>query len=107
MWRRVNPEERKDVFEDVIFSLAKKEQEQERKQRERNCLYLAKILKRMPAVTFCTTWAEVRENGTFQSGWMEWGGSEILKFSRAPLVQFHHTHKLPMLLFFVFCLFVC
>ena len=26
----MNPEERKDVFEDVIFSLAKKEKEQER-----------------------------------------------------------------------------
>ena len=25
LWRTVNPEERKDVFEDVIFSLAKKE----------------------------------------------------------------------------------
>ncbi len=56
----MNPEERKDVFDDVIFTLAKKEKEQERRQRERNCLYLAKILKRMSAVTFCTTWAEVR-----------------------------------------------
>ena len=25
LWRAVNPEERKDVFEDVTFSLAKKE----------------------------------------------------------------------------------
>lgn len=25
LWKAVNPEERKDVFEDVIFALAKKE----------------------------------------------------------------------------------
>ena len=59
MWKRVHPEERKDVFEDVVFSLAKKEKEQERRQRERNCLYLAKILKRLSGISFCTTWAEV------------------------------------------------
>lgn len=59
MWKRVNAEERKDVFEDVVFSLAKKEKEQERRQRERNCLYLAKILTRMGGVNHRTTWAEV------------------------------------------------
>ena len=25
LWKQVNPEERKDVFEDVVFALAKKE----------------------------------------------------------------------------------
>lgn len=61
MWKRVNAEERKDVFEDVIFSLGKREREQERRQRERNCLYLAKILARMESITHRTTWAEALE----------------------------------------------
>lgn len=59
MWKRVNAEERKDVFEDVVFSLAKKEKEQERRQRERNSLYLAKILTRLGGINYRTTWAEV------------------------------------------------
>ncbi len=64
MWKRVNAEERKDVFEDVVFSLAKKEKEQEKRQRERNCLYLAKILKRMDGVTQRSTWAEASGHGS-------------------------------------------
>lgn len=34
-------------------------QEQERQQRERNCHALAKIFKKMPSITYRTTWAEV------------------------------------------------
>jgi hypothetical protein len=34
-------------------------QELERQQRERNCIYLAKILNSMKNVTYRTTWAEV------------------------------------------------
>ena len=55
----MNPEERKDVFEDVIFFLSKKEKEQEDLQRERNTLYLAKILGRMTSINYRTSWAEV------------------------------------------------
>lgn len=55
----MNSEERKDVFEDVVFFLAKKEKEQERRQRERNCLYLAKLFKRMGGISYRTTWEEV------------------------------------------------
>lgn len=94
LWKVVNPEERKDVFEDVTFALAKKErvrmeaeggsmqrcmqvlvekdsghshprshsQEQERKQRERNCSNLAKILESMTSVTYRTTWAQVSKS---------------------------------------------
>ena len=55
----MNPEERKDVFEDVTFVLARKEKEQERRQRERNCLHLAKILSRINEINYRTTWAKV------------------------------------------------
>ena len=34
-------------------------QELERQQRERNCVYLAKIFKSMKNITYRTTWAEV------------------------------------------------
>ncbi len=63
MWKRVNPEERKDVFEDVIFFLAKKEKELEREQRERNCILLSKIMDRMDSINHRTTWDEVRKGG--------------------------------------------
>ncbi len=55
----MSQEERKDVFEDVTFSLAKKEKEQEEMQRERNSLYLAKILSRMTSINHHTSWIEV------------------------------------------------
>ena len=66
----MNPEERKDVFEDVVFALAKKEKEQERRQRERNCLYLAKILNRMGnSITYRTTWGEVSTSRRLSEQW--------------------------------------
>ena len=80
LWKRVHQEERKDVFEDVIFSLDKKEKEQERMQRERNCLYLAKIFRRMPSINYRTTWAEVRVRGCGR------GQGEILTGSVHPSV---------------------
>ena len=88
MWKRVNPEERKDVFEDVVFSLSKKEKEQERKQRERNCLYLAKIFKRMAGINFLTTWAEVSpSHALLNAGQLPNAHSKLLK-------MFGHTFSL-------------
>ena len=83
-WKKVAAEERKDVFEDVIFSLAAKEKEQEKRQRERNTLYLAKIFKRMESITYRTSWAEafdlLSENRTFKKDdelQSKWGGREV------------------------------
>ena len=67
----MSAEERKDVFEDVIFYLSKKEKEQEDMQRERNCLYLAKILRRMTSISYRTTWAEVEVGVVMgKGGWV-------------------------------------
>jgi len=76
LWKAVPAGERRDVFEDVTFTLAKRErvqcltchnslgkvvclQEQEKQQRERNCHLLAKILRKMTSITYRTNWSEV------------------------------------------------
>ena len=71
VWKAVPAGERRDVFEDVTFTLAKRErvqyltchstvnkvvclQEQEKQQRERNCHVLAKTFRKMTNITYHT-----------------------------------------------------
>jgi pre-mRNA-processing factor 40 len=58
LWRAVHPEERKDVYDDVVFALTEKEKEQEKQQRERNRRVIAKVLHSMTSITYRTTWNE-------------------------------------------------
>lgn len=58
LWEEVPEQERKDLFEDVIFNLAKKEQELEEETKKRNKEVLTKLLPKIPAITYCTPWQE-------------------------------------------------
>lgn len=68
-WTSVPERERKDVYEDVIFFLAKKEKEEAKALRKRNIEAMNNILDNMTEVTFKTTWSECQqflmENPTF------------------------------------------
>ncbi|XP_077979114.1 pre-mRNA-processing factor 40 homolog B-like isoform X2 [Glandiceps talaboti] len=61
LWTVVPERERKDLYEDVIFYLAKKEKEEARQLRKRNTEALTNILNNLPNVTYRTTWSECQQ----------------------------------------------
>ena len=69
VWKAVPDRERKDLYEDVIFFLAKKEKEEAKSLRKRNIEAMNNILDNMTDVTYKTTWSECQqflmENPTF------------------------------------------
>ncbi|GAB6030459.1 hypothetical protein CHUAL_007326 [Chamberlinius hualienensis] len=69
LWKAVPDRERRDLFEDVLFFLVKKEKEEAKNARKRNVKVLGEILDSMPTVTFRTTWQDAQvlllDNPTF------------------------------------------
>ena len=59
VWEAVHERDRKDVFEDVVFFLAKKEKEEEKEQRAHNRKLMLTVYSTMSNITYRTTWAEV------------------------------------------------
>jgi len=60
-WRVVNDSDRRDIHEDVLFNLAKKEKEQAKILKKENMKGLANVLDTMPNITFRTTWQEAQQ----------------------------------------------
>ena len=58
-WNAVKERERKDVFDDVTFLLAKKEKEREKELRVENRAFMTRVFNSMTDVTYRTTWLEV------------------------------------------------
>lgn len=58
-WEAVNERDRKDVFDDVIFFLAKREKEEEKEQRIKNRALMLQVYNSMPGITYRTLWSEV------------------------------------------------
>ena len=69
LWKAVPDRDRRDLYEDVVFYLSKKEKEESKALRKRNIEAMNAILDSMPNVTFRTTWTECQqhlmENPTF------------------------------------------
>ncbi|XP_078259997.1 pre-mRNA-processing factor 40 homolog A isoform X1 [Rhinoraja longicauda] len=61
VWTAVPERDRQEIYEDVLFFLAKKEKEQARQLRKRNTQALKNILDNMANVTYCTTWSEAQQ----------------------------------------------
>nr|CAG4640855.1 EOG090X064W [Eulimnadia texana] len=61
MWKLVPEADRRDIHEDVLFNLAKREKEDEKSLRKRNMKNLARVLDSMPDITFRTTWADAQQ----------------------------------------------
>lgn len=70
IWRCVPDSDRRDIYDDVLFSLAKREKEEAKALKRRNMKKLAEVLDNMTDVTFQTTWTEAQalllENETFK-----------------------------------------
>ena len=60
VWEAVHERDRKDVFDDVVFFLTKKEKEEEKELKTRNRKLMTQIYNSMASVTYRTTWSEVR-----------------------------------------------
>ncbi|XP_006521248.1 pre-mRNA-processing factor 40 homolog B isoform X13 [Mus musculus] len=61
VWAVVPERERKEVYDDVLFFLAKKEKEQAKQLRRRNIQALKSILDGMSSVNFQTTWSQAQQ----------------------------------------------
>ncbi|XP_015597568.1 pre-mRNA-processing factor 40 homolog A isoform X2 [Cephus cinctus] len=60
LWRAVGDSDRRDIYEDVIFNLAKREKEEAKLLKKRNTKRLAQVLDTMTDVTYRTTWQEAQ-----------------------------------------------
>lgn len=71
VWRVVPEQDRRDIYEDCIFNIAKREKEQARVQKKRNMRVLGDLLQSMSSITYRTTWSEARvlllENNQFKT----------------------------------------
>ncbi|XP_068123815.1 pre-mRNA-processing factor 40 homolog B isoform X1 [Hyperolius riggenbachi] len=61
VWALVPERDRKEIYEDVLFFLARKEKEQAKQLRKRNVQALKNILDNMSNVSFQTTWSEAQQ----------------------------------------------
>ena len=71
VWKSVAEADRRDLYEDCIFNLAKREKEDARVLKKRNIKVLGELLESMTTVTYQTTWSEAQvlllENAAFKS----------------------------------------
>lgn len=71
IWTSVPEQDRRDIYEDCIFNLAKREKEEARMMKKRNMKVLGELLESMTTITYSTTWAEAQvmllENAAFKN----------------------------------------
>ncbi|RZB40825.1 pre-mRNA-processing factor 40 -like A, partial [Asbolus verrucosus] len=60
IWTNVNDADRRDIYEDVIFTLAKREKEEAKVLKKRNMKKLAEVLDSMTKINYDTTWSEAQ-----------------------------------------------
>ncbi|XP_026315347.1 pre-mRNA-processing factor 40 homolog A isoform X2 [Hyposmocoma kahamanoa] len=71
IWRCVPESDRRDIFEDCIFTIAKREKEEAKTLKKRNMKMLAQVLENMSEITYSSTWSEAQvlllENSAFKN----------------------------------------
>ncbi|GFO50262.1 pre-mRNA-processing factor 40-like protein a [Plakobranchus ocellatus] len=60
-WKAVSERDRRDLFDDVVHLIAKREKEEAKVLRKRNIKVFSEILDSMPSLTFTTTWSEAQQ----------------------------------------------
>ncbi|KAK2161677.1 hypothetical protein NP493_1565g00027 [Ridgeia piscesae] len=61
IWKNVHDRDRRDLYEDIVHQLAKKEREESKALRKRNIKVFTEILDSMPSLTHTTTWSEAQQ----------------------------------------------
>ncbi|KAL4715590.1 hypothetical protein ACJJTC_009216 [Scirpophaga incertulas] len=71
IWKCVPDSDRRDIYEDCIFTIAKREKEEAKSLKKRNMKILAQVLENMNEITYCSTWSEAQvlllENSSFKN----------------------------------------
>ncbi|XP_028162668.1 pre-mRNA-processing factor 40 homolog B isoform X7 [Ostrinia furnacalis] len=71
IWRCVPDSDRRDIFEDSIFTIAKREKEEAKALKKRNMKMLAQVLENMNEISYSSTWSEAQvlllENSSFKN----------------------------------------
>lgn len=70
-WTSVSDSDRRDIYEDVVFTLAKREKEEGKLLKKRNMKKLGEVLDNMTEINYDTTWSEAQVmllgNDTFKN----------------------------------------
>ncbi|PVD30953.1 hypothetical protein C0Q70_10229 [Pomacea canaliculata] len=61
IWKNVSDRDRRDLFDDVVHLLAKREKEEAKALRKRNIKVFSEILDTMPNLKYSTTWSEAQQ----------------------------------------------
>jgi len=61
VWDAVSDRDKRDIYDDVIFALAKKEKEDEKKLRVKNREYMLEVFSNVSSITYRTLWSEAQE----------------------------------------------
>jgi len=61
VWRGVPEADRRDIYEDAVLLLAKREKEEAKTLKKRNMKKLAELLEGMPNVAFNTSWQQAQQ----------------------------------------------
>ncbi|XP_075974393.1 pre-mRNA processing factor 40 isoform X2 [Anticarsia gemmatalis] len=71
IWRCVPESDRRDIFDDCIFTITKREKEEAKALKKRNMKMLAQVLENMSEITYSSTWSEAQvlllENSAFKN----------------------------------------
>lgn len=71
IWTSVPDADRRDIYEDCVFNLAKREKEESRVMKKRNMRVLGELLESMTTITYQSTWSEAQimllENDSFKN----------------------------------------
>ncbi|XP_039957250.1 pre-mRNA-processing factor 40 homolog A [Bactrocera neohumeralis] len=71
IWTSVPEQDRRDIYDDCIFNLAKREREETRLLKKRNMKVLGELLESMTTITYETTWAQAQlmllQNAAFKN----------------------------------------
>ncbi|XP_048522070.1 pre-mRNA-processing factor 40 homolog A isoform X2 [Dendroctonus ponderosae] len=60
VWQSVSDSDRRDIYDDVVFALAKKEKEDAKILKKRNMKKLSEVLECMTKINYDTTWTEAQ-----------------------------------------------
>ncbi|GAB0089817.1 pre-mRNA-processing factor 40 homolog A [Sergentomyia squamirostris] len=71
VWKAVPEQDRRDIYEDCVFNLAKREKEEARVMKKRNMRVLGDLLQSMTSISYQSTWSEAQvlllENTSFKT----------------------------------------
>ncbi|XP_030749026.1 pre-mRNA-processing factor 40 homolog A [Sitophilus oryzae] len=71
IWQNVGDSDRRDIYDDVVFALAKREKEEAKTLKKRNMKKLSEVLDSMTKINYDTTWSEAQvmllDNNAFKN----------------------------------------